>query len=357
MIHFEFLNKKELLEFINSGRYAHFPFLPTTEHRAWSQIKNPKADEEDILLTLAFYEKKLAGYLGTLPATLEYDGKEIKYAWLSTLYVNENFRGKKIAQKILETIFEKYEGKIAMTEFTPEAENLYLKTEKFQYIPPKIGYRFYIKSDTKRILTYRKPSLEKWNFILGTFDDIANSGIRIFYAFQKTKKIKVEMSQKVDEESTNFLSSFSKNRTPDELTWIMQNPWVLEGDNADERYLFSSFSKKFDFFWVKIFDENNHIETVAMLQLRDGHLKIPYLFYKKNLAAFKNFLITFSKENALTTITSYQKELNEELKKDFPKIWKKKLERRYLFHKNLIEQLPKPFQNTFQDGDGDCVFT
>jgi hypothetical protein len=43
--------------------------------------------------------------------------------------------------------------------------------------------------------------------------------------------------------------------------------------------------------------------------------------------------------------------------KQFQKIYQKDFERRYMFHKNLLANLPKDFNPDFQDGDGDCAMT
>jgi GNAT superfamily N-acetyltransferase len=61
------------------------------------------------------------------------DGKPFKYAWLSTLFISNEFRGKRIAQTLLNTAFEEYEGNIAITEFTKEAESLYNKIGLFPF--------------------------------------------------------------------------------------------------------------------------------------------------------------------------------------------------------------------------------
>ncbi|MWK60467.1 GNAT family N-acetyltransferase, partial [Pseudomonas otitidis] len=102
-------------------------------------------------------EDQLAGYLGTLPDFFMIDGKKQKFAWLSTLYVSEKFRGKKIAQKLLEKAFESYGNNIAITEFTKEAENLYNKTKQFDYIPPKTGKRYYFRTDFQTMVSEKKP--------------------------------------------------------------------------------------------------------------------------------------------------------------------------------------------------------
>lgn len=358
MISLKCLNKKELEKFIISGEFETFDFLPITKHRALSQIKNPNAGENDVLLTLAFSGDQLAGYLGTFPDLIGPENEKIKFAWLSTLYVDHNFRGQRIAQQLLEKVFEKYGNKIAITEFTIEAETLYGKTRKFEYREPKKGIRFYFRSNLQMIIPAKKPQLSFARPLFKTADWIINS--IILQASKKTKanNFTSEVSKSIDEESEKFAAKFSSNRNTENLRWILENPWILEGNYAENSYQFSSFSPEFNYFWVKIFDENKILKTCALLQSRNHHLKIPYLFSDNNIEFFVEFLAKFIKEKKIKTLICYHKNLNEKLiLKGFSKLYQKSAERRYLFHQDLLKALPKDFEPNFQDGDGDPVFT
>lgn len=358
MIILKCLNKKDLKEFLVSGKYESFDFLPITKHRGLSQTENLKADENDILLTLAFENEKLAGYLGTFPDEFILGNERVKYAWLSTLYVSENFRGKKIAQKLLDRVFEEYNGKIAITEFTKEAESLYNKTKKFQYLFPKNGKRYYFRTDFAELIPKKKPELLFLKPIFKVTDFFANSLIYLKNLLEKTERVSFEIKNFVDEESSEFLADFFKIRTPEELNIIIKNPWILEKNNSEKKYLFSSYSKEFKYFWVKIFDENQNLQTCALLELRNQYLKIPYLYGEDGLDDFVKFLNQFIKEKKIKALTSYQTGLNKKLSsKKFVKIHQKNFERRYLFHNDLVNIFPENFNPHYQDGDGDCVFT
>ena len=358
MITLKCLNKKDLEEFVLSGAYQSFDFLPITKHRALSQIKNPNAAEDDILLTLAFEGEQLAGYLGSLPDQLMLEYKPLKYAWLSTIFVSENFRGKRIAQQLLDHVFEKYDGKIALTEFTKEAESLYAKTKKFEYISPKIGKRFYFRTDFETFLPNKKPQFATLKPVLKAIDSFLNAAISFRLKLIKRREVNFEIYKNIDEESEKFIGNFPKNRSSENLRWIMENPWVLEGNEIEKNYQFSSFSKEFNYYWIKIFDENKILKTVALLQTRDLNLKIPYLFSHDNLDDFTHFLENFIQEKEIKTLISYHSKLNERLSaKKFPKLYKKETERRYLFHKELIKLIPENCNINYQDGDGDPIFT
>ncbi len=359
MIHLKTLNKKQLAEFISSGDFKKYDFLPITEHRAKSHIENLKADEDQTLLILAFDDDELAGYLGCFPDNFMIEGKKFNYAWLSTLFISNKFRGKRIAQSLLNKAFEEYNGEIAITEFTKEAENLYNKIGLFQYIQPKNGKRYYFQTDFANIIPTKKPNTQSLKPVFSIADSVTNSLISVKNCFIKKPDFKFEILNTIDPESTTFLNQFESNRNASEINWLIENPWVLEDKIKDEKYLFSSYSKEFKYFWIKIYDNNNQLAICSLLLLRDGHLKIPYLFSNSDLQQFVDFLSYFIVKNKVITLTNYQNNLNQKIEsaKNFPKIHERAIERRYMFHKELIQKLPKNFNPNFQDGDGDCAMT
>lgn len=357
MIELKTLSRKQLQEFITSRKFESYDFLPITEHRANSHILNPKAGDNDVLLTLALEGETLAGYLGTFPDHFISQGKIVKFAWLSTLYVSENFRGKRIAQQLLEKVFEAYQGNIAITEFTKEAEGLYNKTKQFSYITPKIGKRYYFRSDLETFLPAKDPKTKIAIPLLSVADFAANLLVSAKQTLKSKPKFRFEILSKIDAESDAFLTSFYSNRNSKEINWFIENPWVLENEKDQKNYLFSAYSKQFRYFWIKLYSAENQVETCTLFLLRDGHLKIPYLFSNGNLDNLAKFLIYFVADKKVKFVTSYQTELNSVLDKGCDALYSKNFERRYLFHNQFLENLPQNFDPKFQDGDGDCALT
>lgn len=67
MIEIKLLNKAALRSYIDSETFQNAPVIAISKHRAASQISNPEATEDDILLLMAFENDNMVGYLGVLP--------------------------------------------------------------------------------------------------------------------------------------------------------------------------------------------------------------------------------------------------------------------------------------------------
>ncbi|WP_213278295.1 GNAT family N-acetyltransferase [Chryseobacterium indologenes] len=358
MITLKTFNRKELEDFISSGAFLQYDFLPVTKHRALSHIRNPKASEEDTLLILAFSEEKLIGYVGCFPDYFIINGKKIRYAWLSTLYANPEYRKKRPAKALLKKVFEEYEGRIAITEFTKEAEALYNIMGVFEYVFPKEGKRYYFRTDAAKMIPEKRPGTQPLKPLFQALDAAASVFISIKNLPVQKPDFKYEVLPRIDKESADFMTEFSGVRNADEINTFIDYPWVLEG-RKDEKYLFSSFAGTFKYFWIKIFDQNNQLKACLLLQLRDGYLKIPYLFSTSDLAEVVQFLNYFIIINKVKGFTSYQARLNKAIQesKAFSHIYNRNFKREYLFHQRLLELLPDNFNPNYQDGDGDCMMT
>lgn len=361
MMQLKTLNKKELEDFVISGDYLQFDFLPITEHRAKSHINNPKATDEQTLLILAFCDGKLAGYMGCLPDYFSVENKNISFAWLSTLYVSEEFRGKKIAKALLMKALEAYENRVIMAEFTKEAEVFFNHMGNVENIFPKSGKRYYFKVDATEMIVGKKPWTKTFSPLLQMADGVTNSLISLKNRKIKKPDFRFETLDHADAEILDFVNTFSCKRSISEINYFVENPWVMEGRKKDDNYFFSSYAEVFKYIWVKIYDHKGNLETCSLMLLRDGHLKIPYIFSKtdRNLTQLIHFLSYFIIKNKVKMMTSYNVVLNNKIEEFnmFPKIYERNFKRDYLFRHELLQELPKDFNPELQDGDGDCLMT
>ena len=358
MMRIEKLTKAGLKDFIESGRFETYDFLPISRHRALSQIENPLALEDDVLLYLAMDGEKLAGYLGCLPDELISENNSIHYAWLSTIYVSTDFRGKKVAQKLMSEAFIDYQNHIAMTEFTPEAENLYNKTKAFDYIPAKVGWRYYFRFDLTTLLPARKPVFGKAKMGLKVVDKIGNTFVDVKNKIWKTSASTFVFEEVLSSEIVEFIRQEAGEKMVQRIQWIVNYPWMLQG-KSDSRYLFSDFTQSFGYSFINIYNEVNQLKALLMVSVRNGHMKMLYRFGETpNKHDWAEAVRWFAVKNKIKMLTCYSDVLNLDLIiGDVKPILKRPMERRYLFHKDLLKLLPQPVDNNFYDGDGDVSFT
>lgn len=352
-------NKDSLKKFIESGEYKTFSFLPVSLHRAISHINNPRADKDDILLIIAKENNQLAGYLGLLTDQIFQDGNSIKVAWLSTLYVDTAFRGKKIANKLLNLANEFYNDSILITEFTPEAERLYQRSNYFNYLEPLEGERYYFRSDLANTLPRKNSRYVKLTPLLKGIDKLVNCFVNLKpqhkinftdFEYHITSSLTTEDCNFIEKEEETFF-----NRKSKELLWIISYPWVLKESKKLDNYLFSATSKEFKTEILRI-TSNNKIISLLIYTIRDGIMKIGYVF-GNNKEAIANCLPVIVKRNLIKTLISYDKELNTIInhKETLSIIYQKKSLRKFLIHKNLQKKIYD--YKGISGGDGDCIFT
>lgn len=365
MIEIKALNKDELLAYISDVSFEKQAFIPISRHRALSHTQNPRLEADDKILFLALEDEILVGYLGALPDKLYLNSKEERGAWLSCLWIDPNHRGKKIAQKLLETCFASWQQRILVTEFTFEAKILYDKSKIFQDLQVKQGLRLYIKADFAKILPPKKASYNKLKPLLQVADASLNVFLSTKLSFFKTPKtnLKVERVSAVDEEIEHFILPFQSKqlfkRKKEELNWVLSSPWILSAqeDDLSRKYHFSSVAKSFEFLAYKFYNAENKLVAFIILAKRDFSLKTPYIYFEKEAALdVVRFIQSQMIELKIKTFTTYNSPLMEALKQvSSPAFHQKTIERKYIVSEVFGKQDYSAFE--IQDGDADCSFT
>ena len=363
MIEIKLLNRQGLADYIYSEEYEQSPVIPITRHRALSQIHNPRAEAEDVLLLLAYEGAILVGYLGVLPDRMN---GNLKCGWMSCLWIAPEHRGKQIAQKLLQQGFEAWGQKLLATEFTAPAKKLYDKTGLFRDLQIKRGIRLYLRSDLHVLLTPRNKWFEKISFFLKAFDGVANAVLDLRFLIWKPGlgDLKIEYVREVDEETGHLIErsrgaqGFQKGAA--ELNWMLQNPWVLaapEKDDFGKRYHFSSTDQSFDFCCVKIKNQKNQLLAFLVFSKRNRFLKLPFCYVESEIDAVLQVVAFHLHRWRVNAFTVFHPALVERLRQHKSLLFlKREVQRHYLISKVFG---PEIYRENFeiQDGDGDCGFT
>lgn len=364
MIKINAFNKSDLHQYIHSPEYKDATVIPISYHRAISQIANPRAQEDDKLLFLAYENDVLVGYLGALPDDfLTKDNVKVHLAWMSCLWIDPVHRGKKIAQKLILACFEAWDHHIILTEFTHEAGSLYEKINLFDPWVELKGRRWYIQSDLAFILPPKHHIFHKLKPFLNIVDRSLNAILNIRDIFDNRQNDYTEEVTNLSAEE-NLLwkqldDSSGFHRSVGELNWLMQFPWVLEGVNEKEsqRYHFTSYSRQFCCATVHIKDSLGKSCGIMIYTIRNGHLKIPYFTITCPPDLLTDSVLKIIKNHRVKTMTLYSKTLITYLHNNKSiRSFSKDISRKYLISKTL-SPIMLANETLIQDGDGDCGFT
>ncbi len=363
MIEIVGLNKKQLAEFVSQADYLDMPFVPISRHRAKSHVQNPRADEADTLLLLAYEADEMVGYLGVLADALYLNNAAEKCGWLSCMWINPIHRGKGIAKKLVEQALKDWEGRILVTEFTGPAKGLYDKIGQWNDLRSLQGRRVYIRFDLAEILPPKKPIFQKIKPLLRFLDFISNAlvDLRFLFYSKKAKHLVSKQISELDQETKDFIKPFKGSelfrRGIDELQWMLDYPWVLgsaEETEESKKYHFSSIDKSFDFYPLKIYQEEKLI-AFLILAKRHNRLKIPYLYTQGKEDEVWAIVQDFIVEHRIKTFTVFHPTLLQKVAKG-PGLWTKFVQRKFIIGK-VFSQPSGQIDGIIRDGDADCAFT
>jgi GNAT superfamily N-acetyltransferase len=368
MIEIKELDKNLLLDYINSTHFGEGNDIPITFHRALSQSSNPRLEESDIILLLAYENETMVGYLGILPDLAFFkDRGSAKIAWITSLWVSHHMRGMGIGIKLITKALELWNYNVLSADYVPFTKKLYDKTKLFIDKPYSMkGIRLYIKSDLETLLPPKSIFFAKLKWLLKAVDISANILLNMRLAFYKAEisKLNFEYIDHIDDEINEFIISKQENqlfkRKKEELNWIINNPWILSAlqkDYLNKKYYFSSTDKSFHFHSLKVRNSNEKLIAFMIFTERDNTLKLPYLYHDNCIDSIIQVINYHLLKWGIKTFTTFNPELGHQLRNTkSPAILKKEVMRNYMVSSILRAEIFN-YDIEIQDGDGDCAFT
>lgn len=356
----------QLEALISSDTFRRMPVLPISTHRALSHIHNPRVEENDVIMIMAYEGEEMVGYLGVLADEIYNErGEGFKCGWLSCLWVNPLVRGKGIAKQLLQTAFTTWDNRILVTEFTPEAKGLYDRSANFNDLRISKGLRCYLRFNLHEVLPKKNESYAKLKLPLQIADTIANVPVALKLSMQASyakgaerwkeeKSINKAIHLYIAEKQGQSL----EQRSARDLNWINKYPWIKEGEPNDEskRYHFSSVDARFKnlFYYLA---EGSDFKGFVHITIRNNHIKVPYL-YCDNVADVMPLLHKLMLDYKLNMLTVFHKDVIAYLqRKSNPFLYLRPVKRHYMISKKLDANFNNKSILNIQDGDGDCAFT
>lgn len=358
-------NKAKLGEFINNESFAQLNVLPISYQRALSYINNPRVDDDDVLLNIAWQENRIIAYRTILPDVIFKNGNPTKLAWISGTWVAPEFRRQGLATTLFNEIYNDWNGLLIYTNYAPTSKKLYDKTNRFKMYRTHLGRRFYLKSDLSDLLISRFSSLSFLKPILPLIDKLFNTLILPFLTNEKNDSLKdfqiKYKTQLNEEESTRLFANTLTMRSKKELDWILDFPWVLNADDGSmeqaNKYIFSSVANPFKQYFCLIYKNENPI-GIAMITIKNRQMKVPYLYCDKG---FEDNMADLMFIEGWKNHTTYLDVFNEELAhsmnlKSTNFAWSSNQERKYMISNVFTDQFPDQKDVSIPDGEGDVVF-
>lgn len=159
----------------------------------------------------------------------------------------------------------------------------------------------------------------------------------------------------------SYFKQCSFNRSFAEFNWIVSYPWIKQVttiSNEALRYHFSSEELQFESRLISIFKESLHIGYL-LYSLRNGHLKIPYIFCEPdNYLHMARFIESLIYQTNADYITLFEApEIKKQLR--FTRLHSKNIKRHFKITNTLLSKI-RNITDThiyIRDGDGDAVFT
>lgn len=359
---FKNYNLAQLKAYIESGEFLESEVIAITPLRVLSQLKNPNAQANDIVLSTACNnEGQIIGFIGALPDKVN----GIKCAWNSCWWVKPGTPAQ-VSMKLLFTFISNWQKKVLFSEMTPHTSQI---IEKLGFCNTKTiaGFRGYYRFSLAEVLPGKKKTLEKIKKILQITDFLLNLVLRFRHSFQSIKpSLKTETTQTLTPNDDAFISKFNQNspskRLSIEFNWIVQNPWVTLSSPAtkkiSKRYYFTYEAKRFETVWVRFFRDNEMLALVNYT-IRNEALKLCYVFcHSSDAESISNYFMNLLKtDRKIATITTFHESLSEVFNKQ-PKgfLYKVRLPKYSAISNELLNEsgIEHP---EFQMGDGDAIFT
>lgn len=334
--------------------------LPVSPLRLRSYLENPRASSSDPVLFEMRKDGKVIAFRSLLPDCFyDREGEPHRFAWLSGNWVDPGMRRQGISTRLLETVEERWEGRLMYTNYAPESKAVYDHTGRFRVIADRAGKRFYLRSDAETLLSKRvgfKKLLKASDHLINQRHErsLENylASLRVDCDLKHIQGIVAQLSKLVDRHQQHAL--FRRDR--EIFEWALQYPWVTEQDCDPINYHFSYRASHFEnIIYHVVHPEGNGL---LWLLIHNNALSVPYQFSDSEAlhSCMASTIVRTMIENGCTYTTIRYPELTDQLMMHRNIFLSARNMPQLIFaHEKLASLIPE--QSLIHDGDGDVMFT
>jgi hypothetical protein len=270
--------------------------LPITKHRALAFIRNPRAEKDDPVLLVAYQDSRVIGYLGMLPDKIYVNSAAYKLGWLTGWWVDPAWASMGVGAILLFKALNAYDQYIGVSGGSREARKALQASQRFIDLKPLQGLDIRLRLNVAKNISSRllwKGIFRVWFKIFDVLmDELAS--LRGFFwqrRNQQVQRLSFEYIMAIDEETDRFIQQHHQHdltrKAKSDLSWIMNNPWVLSAplkDSTSNRYYFSSRADRFSYLGVKVFEDPSAMIGFLLLKVRDDRMSVIYAYFESRHA-------------------------------------------------------------------------
>jgi hypothetical protein len=271
--------------------------LPITKHRALSYCRNPRANEDDPVLLVAYRDNQVIGYLGILPDKIFANDVDYKLGWLTSWWVDPACATAGVGTILLYTALNAYDQYVGVSGSSREARKALDASQKFMAIESlrglEIRLRLNISGNIRRNLPLMKIFPGVFKVVDSVMDEVVN--LRNFIWQRRNdpfRDLTFEYISAIDDQTGRFIQRHHQHdltrKEKSDLSWIMNNPWILSAphkDSTSKKYYFSSRADRFLYLGVKVFENQTEMIGFFLLKVRDDRMSILYSYCESRHAA------------------------------------------------------------------------
>ena len=159
---------KDLREEFHRDRLWSKNILPITKNRALSYINNPNANEDDLVLFVAYNKDNIIGYIGVLPDSIFIENNVYNIAWATSWWVDPNHRYAGTGGFLLLTALNHYN--LATSGSADSADKVYAASGKLSKLRKVEGKEFILRCCSAYLLPKKFPKLGRLRLFLKGID-------------------------------------------------------------------------------------------------------------------------------------------------------------------------------------------
>ena len=265
--------------------------LPITKQRASSYTRNPRANENDPVLLVAYQDSRVIGYLGILPDKIFVNDEIFKLGWLTSWWVDASCATPGVGVALLFKALNAYDQYVGVSGSSKSARKALHASQKFMDLKPLQMLDIRVRLNLTRLFSRRFRALKKFRVLFKICDVLIDEVVNLRFSYWQRRndscqRLAFEYIAAIDEETGRFMQRHYQHdltrKEKSDLSWIMNNPWILSAplkDSLSKRYYFSLRASRFFYLGVKVFEQNNEMIGFFLLKVRDDRMSIVYSYY------------------------------------------------------------------------------